>query len=926
MIKDVAIMDISKHLILIGGQDKTAEISSLSWSADHTIAYITFQNSSKRYNYSSTKISAYSDPRLIDLNESCAYVNTLPIYEPQAIWDFGDYIRIIDYAGKDRLVASSAFRVVRNGAANKAAEEIIAYLREIARHTAGIPGEEAFLEREMARLQFIHPDSVLSKYLNQQPIDERPLDEMKLIFPFRFNLSQKAALEKALTHSISVIDGPPGTGKTQTILNILANLVAMQGKSVAVVSNNNEAVKNVWEKLDKDGYGFLTARLGKRENQEAFFSNLPIAQTEGWADKGEIEALYQQILALNDQLTQLLEADRQKARLQQELRVWQLEQEHFETYYNAQDRIEIEKLPLLKASPQRIMEFLAETTIAKELERDQKILHKLKLLIKYRIWPNKELQKQEAAVLLGLQRLFYDKQIEQIKQQIAALEQKLQDAHFDELLATHQQYSEAMFRVSLHQSYQSIPAPNFTKKDFKKRFDVFIKTYPIILSTTHSLRMSIPNNYLLDYVVIDEASQVDLITGMLALSCCRNVIIVGDVKQLPQITNAKIQPLLHTFTPPPQYDYFEHNILTSLLALYGEKLPREILREHYRCHPRIIEFCNQKYYGGQLIPYKQSGQYESPLMLYKTAPGNHMRRINEEAEKGIYNLRELETIMQEVLDRPITEEEIGIVTPYRKQADKASEMAAKGIESDTVHKYQGREKSIMIMSTVLSDTADGRKNLTFVDDPQMLNVAVSRAIDQFILVTDYDLFFKKTHHIGDLIRYIQYNTLEGSIKESQVISIFDLLYEHYSAALAHLKAKMRPNARYASEEVLRVLLEEILQEEQFERLSYAQNVLLRNLLSDMHLLSEEQAAFVNNHASLDFVVFFKQDKACALVIEVDGVAFHENASNQLYRDRLKDAILNKYQIPFLRLPTNGSGEEARIRRALSDILQADARD
>lgn len=65
-----------------------------------------------------------------------------------------------------------------------------------------------------------------------------------------------------MTHSISVIQGPPGTGKTQTILNILANLITLQHKSVAVVSNNNDAVKNVIQKLTESGYGFLTAQLG----------------------------------------------------------------------------------------------------------------------------------------------------------------------------------------------------------------------------------------------------------------------------------------------------------------------------------------------------------------------------------------------------------------------------------------------------------------------------------------------------------------------------------------------------------------------------------------------------------------------------------------------------------------------------------------
>ena len=123
----------------------------------------------------------------------------------------------------------------------------------------------------MDRLTFVHPESVLSTYLIRQPIGQTNSDLENVIFPFCFNLSQKKALENALMFKISVIEGPPGTGKTQTILNIISNLVAVQGKSVAVVSNNNEAVKNVMEKMAKKGYGFLTAMLGKNDNQDYFF-------------------------------------------------------------------------------------------------------------------------------------------------------------------------------------------------------------------------------------------------------------------------------------------------------------------------------------------------------------------------------------------------------------------------------------------------------------------------------------------------------------------------------------------------------------------------------------------------------------------------------------------------------------------------------
>lgn len=73
------------------------------------------------------------------------------------------------------------------------------------------------------------------------------------------------------------------------------------------------------------------------------------------------------------------------------------------------------------------------------------------------------------------------------------------------------------------------------------------------------------------------------------------------------------------------------------MALHEErwlnKLPCEILREHYHYHPQIIEFCNQKYYDGKLIPYTNPNLSEYPLVLYKTVEGNHMRQVHEMQRK-----------------------------------------------------------------------------------------------------------------------------------------------------------------------------------------------------------------------------------------------------------------------------------------------------
>ncbi|MGL4745781.1 MAG: AAA domain-containing protein, partial [Dermatophilaceae bacterium] len=80
---------------------------------------------------------------------------------------------------------------------------------------------------------FVHPESALARYLRGARIttSESPAPA---IFPFRCNLSQREAVDNALRSSVSVIEGPPGTGKTETILNLLASIVAADAGTVGV--------------------------------------------------------------------------------------------------------------------------------------------------------------------------------------------------------------------------------------------------------------------------------------------------------------------------------------------------------------------------------------------------------------------------------------------------------------------------------------------------------------------------------------------------------------------------------------------------------------------------------------------------------------------------------------------------------------------
>lgn len=344
-----------------------------------------------------------------------------------------------------------------------------------------------------------------------------------------------------------------------------------------------------------------------------------------------------------------------------------------------------------------------------------------------------------------------------------------------------------------------------------------------------------------------------------------------------------------------------------------------MLREHYRCHPQIIEFCNKKYYNGELIVFTHANETDNPLLIYGTVEGNHMR----DGRKGKFNQRELDIIEKEILKGMVAEAsvghtEVGVVTPYRHQADKASKKFDVMVESDTIHKYQGREKSTMIMSTVLDQTRSGKMGMKFVNDPCKINVAVSRAQNQFILVTDRRAFRKYGNEISDLMRYMEYSTLDPNVVESEIISIFDLLYRDYSNKLRDFREKVGQyqSSRHKSENIMHALLDTILKDSRYKDFRLANQVLLMNLFPNLNILEEEERRFVLYRASVDFVIYYKFDNSPVLAIEVDGFAFHENNPKQLERDKKKEKIFEKYGVALHRFPTTGSEEEAKLKALL----------
>lgn len=315
--------------------------------------------------------------------------------------------------------------------------------------------------------------------------------------------------------------------------------------------------------------------------------------------------------------------------------------------------------------------------------------------------------------------------------------------------------------------------------------------------------------HIYDYLIVDEASQVDLATGVLAFSCARNIVIVGDLKQLPNVlTEDDIRTsdaIWQKYSLDERYRFSTHSLLSSALEIWQDA-PVTLLREHYRCHPKIINFCNQKFYHGQLIVMTKDHDEPDVLTMYRTTAGNHAR--------GHLNQRQIDVIQQEVLPRLHQQnfQSIGIITPYRDQVTAIRKQLGDTYEVDTVHKFQGREQDAIILTSVDNVITD------FVDDPHMLNVAVSRAVHSLAVVTSQDPRNDQTNY-GDLARYIEYNNFE--IIQSQIYSVFDMLYQGYAEQRREYLQKHKRVSEYDSENLMHSVIQEILSDEPFSSIGCA---------------------------------------------------------------------------------------------------------
>lgn len=773
----------------------------------------------------------------------------------------------------------------------------------------------------------------------------------EIIYPFGFNLSQKEATENALLHRLSVIEGPPGTGKTQSILNIVANCI-MHEKTVGVVSNNNSAVDNVLEKLKKQDLDFLAAFIGNKARNTAFDASnttYPLNIKDWKISDEELKVLKQRVKKTTLALSSHMAVQQRIAVITQDLKMIATEYNYYQQYRDAFQTYnnlgEIEPHALFRLKSEKLLELLVETQ--READKDSfkyfSLLFKIKTLIKYGL-VKFSAYNNPTDLILWVENSYYTHKIAELEQEKDKLIKQLVTENFDNILKENTNDAMRILKARLYQYYlqdrniradvnepEYIARPkycsdNLSNKNCKGQTESFLKEYPLIMSTTHSIRRIMPyKDVFLDWIIIDESSQVDISTGANSLSCAKNAVLVGDLKQLPPIITQEASDTADEFLKkrclPNVFRYTKDNsILNCIISMYTD-IPRVLLREHYRCAFPIINFCNQRFYNGELIIMtKESPCNNQNTMRALITVNNGYDAANRQ------NLHQVASVMEEVIE-PTTAQnttcDIGVITPYRNQVKAIEERIdalpqKQDIKVSTVHAFQGMENDLIIFCSVNAKIAPN----DFVDEDNLINVAVSRAKKNFVLLAE-GKGHSPASNIATLIDYIEYNNFE--IKNSRIRSVFSFLHEQINGKFKQYTIKNQENFDSPAEEiffeeVLQPLISSNIDGKNYNTLEVLEHYQLLklvniNLEEIKRNLSEKHCLFVMRPGShVDFLIKRKGFPSPILAIEINGQTHNEQERKE--NDMLKKKVLDFIGLPLLTLTTYDCEEKEKVIEAL----------
>jgi hypothetical protein len=314
-------------------------------------------------------------------------------------------------------------------------------------------------------------------------------------------------------------------------------------------------------------------------------------------------------------------------------------------------------------------------------------------------------------------------------------------------------------------------SPQMFPKNQDESFKAISLIFPVITCGLLSVRNMLPRlSMCVDRTIVDEAGMIPQHQTFPLLARSRKAIIVGDPLQ--------IEPII-PLSKKRCKDYYQTAFINKKLAEidYHRYSPEQIdkattyhraagatgengntgngirLMEHYRCQPSIIEYCNNiARYRLEVKTIPKPSLLEYNLIAHHVE-GNLEGKVNEEEVTAILDL------IPRLLSKGYSIADIGVISPFKVHADALRDKLRKRFppfkENDigTIHTFQGSQKRVIILSTKVCNSQDKFK---FINERlNLLNVAVSRAQELFILVGNLYRLEKAGGYTCQLVKHIQ---------------------------------------------------------------------------------------------------------------------------------------------------------------------------
>lgn len=615
------------------------------------------------------------------------------------------------------------------------------------------------------------------------------------VTPLALSDSQLSVIENLETNQLVSVCGPPGTGKSQTIVNLVAHLIA-NGKTVLVASRMDKAVDVVADRLNELGAPYLALRAGRLNYQKQLsFQLQDLLSNKVDLNEGAEDSIIVDVSDMKKLLNSINEAEKKAETLIKKEKEWSELGVAVSEKKKEIGTPKYIKVALTKENVKELRDVI--DSLLKNIEKsgflaalnNYTAVNKIKKLAKIDDFfvskDNLERLREElelAELVCNAQNVEKDIQdtgnLHVIIQQMRTLKKKQRKLVTDILCNKRRGALRGLMKDQVKRQRLFIHSKSLIerKKSLQNRlleaedFKPLLEAFPCWCVTTYAVSGSLPlKPGLFDVAIIDEASQCDIASCFPILYRAKKAVIVGDDKQLPHLSfleKAKEQSFMSKYEIADRYQLMWRFRTNSMfdIANYYSTAP-VLLDEHFRSLPPIIDFSNKEFYGNRIRIMKQDSPDIKALKLIEVPEG----KVDFDATRNLPEIEAVVKCLHELIvdseredpEHPIT---IGIVSPFRAQVEQLKVSVAKvlsdfminkhQIEIGTAHTFQGDEKDIILASWAIANNSFPQ-SLTFLQKPNLFNVAITRAKKQMINFVSRDTTELPEGMFRDYISYIK---------------------------------------------------------------------------------------------------------------------------------------------------------------------------